>query len=379
VRVAFVDSPLHEYRLPFLHAMRDRIDSLHVFVTRLEFDLSESQLRSSGLDLSLLRSPTINHSARLPFALSEPQPLDIPWNLLSMLFQFGPDAIISGEMGLRTLEATLYRLLHPNCRLVIWARLTEHTESARGTIRKVVRKAIVRHSDAIITNGSSGRRYLLGIGAEPSQVHVVHQASALKPEQSTRLLTRPLRLLFVGRLITLKGLHLLLPVLDRYKPGTWTLTVAGDGPEYGALQAFASQHDLPVDFVGFVPRAKLPGLFADHDVFVFPTLKDEWGLVVGEALRAGLPVVGSIYSDAVCEIIEDGVTGWMMRPDSEDSIRAALDRAFATTPAELKQARGLARDSVRDLTPDLMAQRFLSVLQGCTQQHLDGSAGCALT
>ena len=50
-------------------------------------------------------------------------------------------------------------------------------------------------------------------------------------------------------------------------------------------------------------------------VLVFPTLADEWGLVVNEALAAGVPVLGSLYSQAVEELVRDGENGWTFRPD----------------------------------------------------------------
>jgi glycosyltransferase involved in cell wall biosynthesis len=362
MRVAFVDGPLLEYRLPFLKALQQRVGRLQMYVVGLGFDLPKSQLRDSGLDVSLLQSVSVNRRLRHPLGFRELAQLDLPWNVHRVLSRFEPDVVISSEMGIRTVQAAAYRRRHPDCRLVVWARLSQHSEAGRGAARELLRKSLVHRADAIITNGSSGRCYLLGAGADPARVHVVHQASALDVRPPFPRPARPLRLLFVGRLVTSKGLHLLLPSLAAYPLKSWELTIAGDGPESGPLRAFVSRHHLPVEFTGFMPRARLPELFADHDVFVFPTLKDEWGLVAGEALRAGLPVLGSVYSDAVCEIVQDGATGWVMRPDRPQSIRTSLDRTFAATPAELLKARELAGDSVRRLTPEVMADQFLDVI-----------------
>jgi hypothetical protein len=362
MRVAFLDGPLLEYRLPFLTALQEQVGRLAVFVAGRGFDLPEGQLRASGLDVSYLRSLSVNRTLRYPLGFGEVVPLDVPCDVLQVLSRFRPDVIISGEMGLRTLQAAAYRRMHAECRLAVWARLSEHSEAGRGTRRKIIRKGLVRNADAIVTNGSSGRRYLTGLGADPSRVHVIHQASALDIQPRSRRPGTPRRLLYVGRLVTSKGLHLLLAALARHRVTGWTLTVVGDGPERETLSAFAARQHLPVQFRGFVPRAGLPEFFADHDVFVFPTLKDEWGLVVGEALRAGLPIVGSVYSEAVCEIVKDGITGWTMRPDRLDSVMAALDRAFAATSEDLLRIGELAPESVRRLTPEAMAGRFVEVL-----------------
>ena len=361
VRVAFLDSPLFDYRLPFLTALQEHVGRLGVFVTG-RGEPAEEDLRASELDVSYLRSLSVNRRVRQPLGFRPVVPLEMPYDVVPVLSRFRPDVIISGEMGPRTLQAVAYRRMHADCRLVLWARLSEHSEVARGTYKTIVRKALVRNIDAIVTNGSSGRRYLTELGADPSRVHVIHQASALEVQPRSRRPGTPRRLLYLGRLIPTKGLHLLVDALARHRVTSWTLTIVGDGPAREELCGFAARHNLPVQFCGFVPRADLPQLLSDHDVFVFPTSSDEWGLVVGEALRAGLPVLGSVYSEAVCEIVKDGVTGWTMRPDRRESLTAALDRAFAATSEDLLRMGEMAAESVQRLTPATMADRFLDVL-----------------
>ena len=62
---------------------------------------------------------------------------------------------------------------------------------------------------------------------------------------------------------------------------------------------------------------------------LFPTLSDTWGLVVNEAMAMGLPVLGSVKSQAVTELIEDGVSGWWFDPTSPQDLERAVDRALA--------------------------------------------------
>lgn len=362
MRIAFMDSYLFEYRLPFLKALRRHADVLRVFALDAGFDLPMSKLQASGLDVKWLRSIRLNRGPRESLGWDDPTSVDLPLNVLYALRRFNPDVVISGDMGPRTLQAAMFRRYHPDCRLVVWARVSQHSERTRSSTRIMLRKELVRRADAIITNGFSGRGYLMELGANPSRVHVVHQASQIDARLPARSAGGPLRLLFVGRLIERKGLHLLLPALTRYAKASWTLTVAGDGPEQERLRVYASQHHLPVEFIGFVPRTGLHELFANHDVFVFPSLNDEWGLVVGEALRTGLPVLGSVYSEAVCELIEDGVTGWVLRPDDPGSIRIALDRVFSATSTELAHTGEVARRSVQQLTPEVMAKHFVEVI-----------------
>src|SRR5215211_554937 len=95
-------------------------------------------------------------------------------------------------------------------------------------------------------------------------------------------------------------------------------------------------------------------------MLVFPTLADEWGLVVNEAMACGLPVLGSTYSQAVEELVEDGTNGWVFRPDSHEATFNALDRALRTPHEVLQGMRESARNKVSELDPDVVAQRVVA-------------------
>jgi glycosyltransferase involved in cell wall biosynthesis len=102
-----------------------------------------------------------------------------------------------------------------------------------------------------------------------------------------------LRLLFVGRLHLLKGLHLVLQAIAGLEPGKVHLTVVGDGAERRRLQKMAHQLNLgeAVSFRGFVPRAGLAAVFSEHDVIVAPSLYESGGLSVLEGFAHGLPAI----------------------------------------------------------------------------------------
>lgn len=101
-----------------------------------------------------------------------------------------------------------------------------------------------------------------------------------------------LTLLYAGRLLPWKGVALSLRVLaDR--PG-WRLLVCGTGPDEGRLRRIAQDLGVSaqVEFRGWEDRRRLMELMrTESDVFLFPSLHDEGGWVVVEALACGLPVV----------------------------------------------------------------------------------------
>jgi len=104
-----------------------------------------------------------------------------------------------------------------------------------------------------------------------------------------------LRVMYVGRLVYLKGLHLALPafarLLERHPASRFT--VVGSGPEEPALRRLSEQLGIAhaVDWIAWLPRAEVLELYPRHDVFLFASLHDSSGNAVLEAMTAGVPVV----------------------------------------------------------------------------------------
>jgi glycosyltransferase involved in cell wall biosynthesis len=150
------------------------------------------------------------------------------------------------------------------------------------------------------------------------------------------------RLLFLSRLHPKKGLDLLLRAWARLAPThpDWQLDVAGPDEEgrhaagHGAaMRALARALDLPrVRFLGPATGAAKDELMAGAALFVLPSRGENFGLVAGEALAAGVPVVTTTET-AWNGLAADGC-GWSVPPDL-DALAAALADAMGRPPAEL--------------------------------------------
>ncbi len=105
----------------------------------------------------------------------------------------------------------------------------------------------------------------------------------------------PPKLLFAGRLLYWKGVHIAIEALSHLvrKMPDARLTIVGYGPEEERLKAdvAARKLDANVDFVAWMPQAEFSRLYTTHDLFLFPSLHDSTGWVVLESLCQGLPVM----------------------------------------------------------------------------------------
>jgi hypothetical protein len=104
--------------------------------------------------------------------------------------------------------------------------------------------------------------------------------------------TGPLKILFVGNVITLKGIDLAIRAV--HESGTdATFTIVGDGNYLAAIKRMVNHLGLQnhVEFRGRLPREQTLKLYRDFDVFLFPSLHDTGGYAVIEAMCYGLPVI----------------------------------------------------------------------------------------
>jgi glycosyltransferase involved in cell wall biosynthesis len=139
---------------------------------------------------------------------------------------------------------------------------------------------------------------------------------------------KPIRLLFSGRLDQKqqKGVDILLRamplILKRYKV---ILDIIGDGVRLDHYKRLVQQLEIEksVRFRGFLPHNVMPEEYSSADMFVFPSRRESFGLVLAEAMASGLPVV-STSAGAIPEVIENGITGILVPPEDSEKLASAV-------------------------------------------------------
>lgn len=157
--------------------------------------------------------------------------------------------------------------------------------------------------------------------------------SSPKPKTTYSIRERPARLLFVGRLTALKGLHLLPAVLAGLSVPI-ELWVVGTGPDEDELRSLLSDHGLSVRFYGQLPRSELYDLYPQADILIFPSLTETYGLAVHEAMAAGLPVIAHDI------------------PSLRERLQPGYDSVIVPLPAEGLNHAELWRNELRRLLTD---------------------------
>jgi glycosyltransferase involved in cell wall biosynthesis len=155
--------------------------------------------------------------------------------------------------------------------------------------------------------------------------------------------------------------HLLAEALSRIADRPWRLILAGAGPAENAVRTAFAPFGARVRWPGLLEPDRLKALYRASDLYVWPAIKEAWGVAFLEAQAAGLPVVAG-RSGGVPAIVADGVTG-LLAPEGNAA-------AFAHAVATLLDDPALRRTMGQAASEHAMREHDLASAAAFLDRHL---------
>lgn len=229
-----------------------------------------------------------------------------------------------------------------------------HRSWMKRLFHKVLGRTVLSGAAALLPIGSQNRSYYrwsIGSDFEDRRTFRVPYPHAMPPGWESGRSGEPdvVTFLYLGRLASEKGIDELIraaELLDR-AVADWRLRIAGDGPEREGLEELVRDRGLVsrVEFLGEVDSSVRGNVFAEADVFVLPSHREPWGLVVNEALSAGLPVIAPYWVGAATDLLIDGYNGRLLASNRPPEIARAM-RSFLQDPEQISGMGGRGRETV---------------------------------
>jgi glycosyltransferase involved in cell wall biosynthesis len=315
-------------------------------------------------------------SGSIPYSDPEKSSFTYP-GLAGIIRKVDPTVVVTNAFSPATVKLWL-RSFAGGIPYVIWSGATGRGDRGGLGARRLLRRLLVARASGFVAYGSAAGDYLRSLGAARERIHVGintvdtdfyrEETDRLRGNGASREEGGVRRLLTVGHLTKGKRIDVLLAVMRgilNERDGV-RLDIVGDGPERGELERKARELGVAesVTFTGFRQKEEVAEYYARADCFLFPSGYDIWGLVLVEAMAAGVPCVSSVDAGATRDLIEDGRTGFAVDfsgpGEATERVRRLLDDAGLA-----KSIGQAAREFIRDeVTLEKSAAGFVRAAEG---------------
>ena len=315
--------------------------------------------------------------------------LEIWRGVSTVLDKIKPDAIaICGYSSRDAWSALAWCSLYR--RKAILLSDSKYDDAPRLGWKECLKRTLIRRFDAALCAGKASRIYLEHLGMKSQQIFegadVVDNDFFWQGAEQARRSPERYRsapgldcdepfFLASTRFIRRKNVDGVLRAYGEYRSRfdnvsddrlPWRLVILGDGPQRGILENLVQSHKIEgVSFPGFFQIDKLPAYYGLAGVFIHPPHRDQWGLVVNEAMAAGLPVLVSSGSGCAQDLVSEGNNGFIFASHDTGTL-ADLMMRVSSDQVDLK-AMGV---NSRSLIEDWGLRRFAHGLYGALQAAL---------
>ena len=252
---------------------------------------------------------------------------------------------------------------------------SQRQDVKRTYYKEFIKRKIVSLFSSALVGGSSHREYLVELGMRDDKIFlgydVVDNDHFECGARDARLRERELREAFAlpkkyflssNRFIPKKNLSGLIRAYSLYHglcgEEAWDLVLLGDGDERSDLEKLISQLGIgsSVHLLGFQQYGQLPIYYGLAEAFVHVSTSEQWGLVVNEAMAAGLPVVVSNACGCAGDLVKNGRNGFTFHPASTGELVSHL-RAL-TSHGALQEMGAESRKIIAEWNPSTFGENL---------------------
>jgi glycosyltransferase involved in cell wall biosynthesis len=249
-----------------------------------------------------------------------------------------------------------------SCTPAILMSESQEGEGNRSWRAKTVKRRLVGLFSGALVGGAPHAAYLRQLGMADGRVflgydvvdneHFARGAATARSGAADhrRLLGLPENyFLASSRFVEKKNLLRLLQAFARFRaltPGSgWKLVLLGDGPLKPDILALAGKLSLGDDLLlpGFVQYDQLPAYYGLASAFAHASTVEQWGLVVNEAMAAGLPVLVSNRCGCSADLVRDGVNGFTFDPLDVETLAGLMAKVASSGDSRLRMGEASRR------------------------------------
>jgi len=322
-KVILITNIPNPYRIPLFNEMSRQFKDKDVHL-KLVFGSAGYKRRFFVIDTSEMKFDyeilkDIGHT----FSKDGEKTLFLYKGLTKLMDNENPDAIIVAGFSPATVKVFIRKVIK-GTPYIIFSGTIERGKRNQNFVRRFQRRILTKNAASFVAYGNMAKQYLVNSGAPESHVFIGRNTVDTtffydKTNELRNQLTldaSKVHFTYLGYLVPRKNVMLLLQSVKivAEKRRDFVLDIIGDGISLQELKSFVEQNQLNdvIAFHGFRQKNELPAFFANSRGLLFQTDFDIWGLVLNEAMAAGVPCLASPNAGATYDLIEEGRTGFVV-------------------------------------------------------------------
>jgi glycosyltransferase involved in cell wall biosynthesis len=310
--------------------------------------------------------------------LEKSKPTDLFRKLISLLNQTNPDAIAIAGYARPAMLVALLWCLYQRKTAILLSETTENDEP-RSWWKEKIKKLIITSYQAALVGGNPHKRYLIKLGMPTDAIFLGYDVvgnEVFYPDQIKSLpspLNKPF-FLAINRFVHKKNLPFLLSAYADYRKlagdQSWDLVLCGDGELRVQLEQQITNEAIQdyVHLPGFLQQQELLPYFAHASCFIHASIQEQWGLVVNEAMAAGLPVLVSNRCGCYEDLIIEGVNGFGFDPENVQQLTDLMLK-ISSEKIDLQTMGNAALEHIQKFSPDYFAQGLIQAIERNLPQY----------
>ncbi len=282
--------------------------------------------------------------------------------------------VLSGFRGCHSVELAWAKLRqYPTSRLAVIAE-RPNMQTWKSYLKKLWYKHFIkkyrRRFKAILPMGRLGMKWFQGIGcSEDALFPYMYQNDSMTAQQNTQTAAARsgnVKFVYAGQFIRRKGCDLLLRAIRMLPSNGWSLDMVGEGGELNDyIKSFIDSNKLPIRYIGKCNSSEVVSCLQRYDVCIVPSRHDGWGMVVNEAIEAGLGVIVSDRTGA-SDLVEVSGAGIVVPANNVSALSGAM-QSVLDNPGQVslwqmkakKFAPRICASSVGSYLHDVLTYSFL--------------------
>lgn len=255
-----------------------------------------------------------------------------------------------------------------------------------------IKSRVVRHFGAGLVGGTPHRAYLHQLGVPRERIFLGydavdndHFATGAEQARKNASAVRDCRslpshyFLAVGRFVAKKNFLRLLEAFEQYQKetsdDTWDLVLLGDGPKRTDIERCVAEAGLErkVHLPGFKQYEFLPDYYGLAGAFVHASTREQWGLVVNEAMAAELPVLVSARCGCASDLVKEGRNGYTFDP-YDPSVLADLMHRVSHGSVNRASMGQVSREVIAQWGPNRFAEGLQNAVAAACERGPSSSS-----